>query len=134
MAMANIFRIGENWGEKEETRIRNTLQESTTVIPQVSSQAKDHKAIPESGIPKARGVTGASRTINQRLSDITNDNITAMLKADDTSEVGSTEQLLYHVESLNKEIREGKVDSEGLVLGSLDVDTLYASINIKKAT
>lgn len=67
VAIANILRKGENWGGKEETRIRNTLQESTTMIPQLSSQAKDHKAIPESAIQKTSGVTGASRMINQRL-------------------------------------------------------------------
>ena len=59
-ALANVFRMREDWGEKEETRIRHTLNENSTTIPQVTSNPKDHKQLPDSGIPKARGVTGAS--------------------------------------------------------------------------
>ena len=121
-------------GEKEETRIRATLQESSTVIPQVTSNPKDHKAIPDTGIPKARGVTGASRSINQRLSDLTNDNLTAMLKSDQSNEVNSTEMALFNIESLNKMIRDGEIDSHNMIIGSLDVSNLYGSINVKKAT
>ena len=73
-AVSNIFRVAENWGEDEERRVRTQMNEQTTILRQVSRQAKDHKPIPENGIPKARGVNGASRTMNQRLSDMTNDN------------------------------------------------------------
>ena len=86
-ALANVFRIAENWGEDEEARVRSILNDQSTVIPQVSSQAKDHKPVQESGVPKARGDNEASRTINQRLSDLTNDNIMALLKADGGEEM-----------------------------------------------
>ena len=88
--------------------------EQTTVIPQVSSQAKDHKSIPESGVPKARGINGASRTINQRLSDLTNDNVMAILKADGGEEVQSTEELLYCIKEVNSKISKGEIDSQNL--------------------
>merc|ERR1711954_265873 len=90
--------------------------------------------VPETGVPRSRGVTGASRTMNQRLADMTNDNLAYMLKSDPNNEVGSTEQLLYNVDNLNKMIGNGSIDSQNLVTGSLDVSNLYGSINVKKAT
>ena len=99
----------------------------------MSATPKDHKQIPDSGVPKSRGVTGASRSMNQRISDMTNDNLTYIIASDPTSEVGSTEQLLYSVETINKEIREGRIESKDLVVGSLDVTALYASIDTRKA-
>ena len=71
------------------------------MIPKVSAQAKNHKLIPESGIPKSRGVTGACRFMNQRASDMTHNNLTYTIASDPTSEVGSTEQLLHFVEAIN---------------------------------
>ena len=58
----------------------------------------DHKALPDTGIPEAREVTRASRTINQRLSYLTNDKLMAMLKADESNEVNSTEMALFNIE------------------------------------
>merc|ERR1711954_394293 len=90
--------------------------------------------IPETGAPKSRGVTGESRTMNQRLADMTNDNLAYILKSDPNNEVGSTEQLLYNMDNLNKLIGNGSIDSQNLVIGSLDVSNLYGSINVKRAT
>ena len=132
-AVSNIFRVVENLGEDEERRVRTQMNEQTTVIPQVSSQAKDHKPIPENGIPKVRGVNGASRTMNQRLSDMTNDNLMAMLNADDSAEIQSTEEMLNYIEKLNERIRHEEISSENLVVGSLDVNSLYSSIDVRKA-
>ena len=64
---------------------------------------------------------------------MTNDNLTYIIASDPTSEVGSTEQLLYSVEAVNKEIREVKIESKDLIIGSLDVTALYASIDTRKA-
>ena len=126
-AISNVFRVGENWGEDEERRVRTKINEQVTVIPQVSCQPKDHKDLPESGVPKCRGVNGASRTINQRLSDITSDNLMAMLKADETDELQSTEEMLNHVEQINNKIRSGEINSDKLIVGSLDITPLYGS-------
>merc|ERR1711954_165586 len=90
--------------------------------------------VPETGVPRSRGVTGASRTMNQRLADMTNDNMAYMLKSDANNEVGSTEQLLYKMDHLNKLIVNGSINSQNLVIGSLDVSNLYGSINVKRAT
>ena len=132
-ALANIFKVGENHGKNEETRIRTTMNEKVTTIPKVSAQPKDHKQIPASGVPKTRGVTGASRSLNQRISDMTNDNLTYMLKSDQSKEIGSTEKLLNVVEQVNLDIDAGKIDSTDMIIGSLDVNALYASINMKQA-
>ena len=49
IACANIFKLGESWGDKEEGCIRKTINEQIIVIPQISSQPKDHKEIPNTG-------------------------------------------------------------------------------------
>ena len=57
-----------------------------------------------------------------------------MLKADESNEVHSTEMALFNIEGLNKMIRDGEIDSQNLIIGSLDVSNLYGSIDVKKAT
>ena len=57
-AISNIFQPGKSWGEEEEGRVRKTLHEKVTTIPKVSAQAKDHKKILFSGVPKSRGLLG----------------------------------------------------------------------------
>ena len=51
-AVTNIFKMGEDWGEKGEWRVRRTMHEQSTVVPQMHCTQKDHKELPESGIPK----------------------------------------------------------------------------------
>ena len=46
----------------------------------------------------------------------------------------STEDFLNNIENLNSKIRKGEIDDQDLVIGSLDVENLYGSINTKKAS
>ena len=110
------------------------MNENSTTISQVTSNPKDHKALPDSWIPKARGVTGASRTVNQTLADLTHENLIAMLQSDGTNEVLSTKQDLYKIEGLNQRITKGETDSSQIVIGSLYVTNLHGSVSVKKAT
>ena len=55
----NIFRMGKDWGEKEEERVGRTMMEGNTVIPGMYMNQKDHKPLPENGIPKTRPVCSA---------------------------------------------------------------------------
>ena len=41
---------------------------------------------------------------------------------------------LYNIEKLNQMIRNDEIDSQKLIVGSLDVSNLYGSISVKKAT
>ena len=42
-ALANVSQMGQEWGEKEEIRIRNVMMEQATVVPQIQLTQKDHK-------------------------------------------------------------------------------------------
>ena len=72
--------------------------------------------------------------MNQRTSDLLSDILEGMFQADsDGVEVISTEDLLSKVEDLNTQIREGSIEDTSLMIGSLDVEALYPSIDARKA-
>ena len=54
--------------------------------------------------------------------------------ANRSAECTSREDYISRIEDLNKEIREGEIDSSKLMVGSLDVEALYPSIRVKEAT
>ena len=114
--------------------MREALNSMQSIVPQMTTTPKDHKPLPDSGVPKSRPLCNASQTINGRLSEAVSDTLSDMLAADgDSAEVVSTEDLLSKVEDFNNLIREGQVEGDKLVLGSLDVEALYPSIDIKLA-
>ena len=69
-ALGNVYRMGENWGEKAEGRVRSAMNENNTIIPQMCVNPKDHKEPYPDGIPKGRPVCSAANTMNQRVSDL----------------------------------------------------------------
>ena len=62
-----------------------------------------------------------------------NDWCRGLIDADTSEELTSTEDFLSVKESTNKLIKEGKIDPDDFVIGSLDVENLYGSINTQKA-
>ena len=133
-ACANMFKMGETWGEKGEWRVRRAQNEVITVVPQMEMTQKDHKPLKEDGTPATRPICAAQCTMNQRISNTVSNILGALAEADDDSfECTSTEDLISKVNELNNKIREGTVKSEDLMVGSLDVKALYPSIDVKQA-
>ena len=95
---------------------------------------KYHKPPHPDGTPKNRFLCYASYTYNQRLSDLTNDWCSALIEADTTEELSSSEDFLSVIEDLNTRIKGGEINPDDLVIGSLDVENLYGSMNCKKAS
>ena len=94
----------------------------------------DHKpADPETGLPKTRLVCQSSSTHNQRISDMLSDIMAATFSSEDSVEAISTEDMLSKVEELNRRIEQGEISPKNLTIGSLDVESLYPSIDTKKA-
>ena len=91
---------------------------------------KDHKPINPDGTPKTRFLCHASVTYNQRFTDLTNDLCKGLIDSDHTEELLSSEDFLSVIEETNDLIKQGKIDSEDLVIGSLDVENLYGSMTI----
>merc|ERR1711954_234440 len=117
-----------------EWRVRRAVTEVTSIIPQMSCAAKDHKPLPETGVPETRPMCNASASMNQRISDMVSDILGYLFQADNNNvEVTSTEDFLSRIEDLNQQIREGKVNGDQLMVGSLDVEALYPSIDVNRA-
>ena len=94
---------------------------------------KDHKPLGPEGLPNTTAMCGASHTINQRISDISTDYLNSLFQCEETSKTKSTENFLNSIDKLNQLIREGKVNDKLIMIGSLDVEALYPSTDIKKA-
>ena len=131
--LSEIFMVGQDHGQTNEERLRRAMHEKSTIIPPLVLQQKDHKAIKD-GIPAVRPVCEASRTINQRMSDMLTDVLQAEYATGHTTEAISTEDFLSKIEGMNHRIRKGEIDSENLTIGSLDVAALYPSIDTKQAS
>ena len=131
-ALCNIYQPGASWGDQEETRTRRTMMEQITVIPPVVFHQKDHKP-QKQGEPQAvRGICNATTTFNQRVTDLLNDQLEAMLKSDPTDECISTEDFLYNVDLMNQKMSSGDKKAP-TIIGSLDVTNLYGSIDKRTA-
>ena len=132
-ALCNVFKISNQWGEKEEARTRRAMAEKSTIIPQMVITQKDHKPIQDDGLPKTRAMCGASQSINQRVSDLLTDVLQALFSSELSNESLSTESYIHKIDKLNKDIREGRIVAPDLMVGSLDVEALYPSTDIYKA-
>ena len=132
-ALCNVFKISNQWGEKEEARTCRAMAEKSTVIPQMVITQKDHKPIQDDGLPKTRAMCGASQSINQRVSDLLTDVLQALFSSELSNESLSTESYIHKIYKLNKDIREGRIVAPDLMVGSLDVEALYPSTDIYKA-
>ena len=131
--MINVFSVERVQGEQQELRLRNACMEQSTLIPNARVQQKDHTPVNQNGIPKARFLCNAANTMNQIASDMLTDCLQGMHKSDQTHECNSTEDFISKIEALNTRIRKGEIDSTNLMVGSLDVENLYGSINAKTA-
>ena len=133
-ALNNVFQIGKEHGEANETRCRNACMENSSVIPDIIFRQKDHKPVSKDGLPKTRPLCLASCTCQQRISEYLCTITKATFSAEDTpSEAISTEDMLSAVDSLNDQIRKGEVDDERIMIGSLDVEALFPSTDTKIA-
>ena len=111
-------------------RLRHAVVVHGTKIPPLYGTRKDHKEVQpgmEQAGPKVRPVCGAEDCITKRLSYILCLLGSHLLEGEETH-CDSTIGMLEDIESLN---RSGKVTST-TVIGSLDVDALYPSLDIKK--
>ena len=73
-----------------------------TIIPNLYIFPKDHKPVKADGQPKTRPVCGASETINQELSEWVSSLTEAALQGTELKEMISTEEVLAHINWLNK--------------------------------
>ena len=120
-------------GTQNALRLRKALHEEITVIPDLTLMQKDHKKMDESVIPKTRPVCEARCTYNQRANGHLAAILGAVIEADPSTEAISTEDAISRLDSINKKIQSNEISPRNQVVGSLDVESLYPSIDTKSA-
>ena len=89
---------------------------------------KTHKATDKEGIPKSRPIVGAARGLTTPLGEQLSDIIEPVSRARNVVwEAQSTEEVLRKIQEANIVLEREKV--KDLMLGSLDVEALYPSID-----
>ena len=132
-ALNHIFMTGQDNPNTVE-RLHRDLNEDRTIVPDLILTQKNQKPIdPETGLPKTRPVCLSRVNFNQRANDYLCQLLGAPIKADPTAEANSTEDALSKIDSLNSKLEKGQIKPRNLTLGSLDVKSLYTSINTKVA-
>ncbi|MCP3678952.1 MAG: hypothetical protein GY782_01110, partial [Gammaproteobacteria bacterium] len=121
--------MGEAWGHGP--RIRESLIQQSCVVPPMKLLVKDHKKVPEDGVPPTRPVVSASKGINVGLSNIISDVLEPLSRGiKDSGEVISTEHLLNEINSLNQEWKAGGANPEDMPkLIAADAEALYPSLD-----
>ena len=93
--------------------------------------AKTHKATDPEGTPKSRPIVGAARGLTTPLGEILSDFLEPVAKCRDIIwEAQSTEEVLRKIGEANQ-ILEAQ-DIKEIMIGSLDVEALYPSIDQKE--
>ena len=124
-----MFRPGANSGCEE--RVWEAIELASTTIPLLSLLIKDHKPV-KGGRPASRPVCGASRSINGELSEMLSTILEAVSSSLGGDEVISGEELRSMLDDVALEIRDSERGQHGLCVGSVDVNALYPSLEIKQ--
>ena len=113
---------------KFNERVSNNYQTTNNAIPPLYGLRKDHKDSPDIVMgPPTRPVCGAIVASNYRASHFISSIIKPVLNLAPEA-CNSTEDLLSRIEHINK-----NEDLTGCIIGSMDVDALYPSIDIEFA-
>jgi len=126
-ALALLRMLGLGDDEKND-RLRWAVVANGSRVPPFYGTRKDHKDVPEDMAeigPKVRPVCGAEDCATKRASYILCQ-IGSELIGDNPTHCNSTTDLLEEIERVNQ---SGKVTRK-VVIGSLDVEALYPSLNI----
>ena len=98
--------------------------------PVMRCMAKTYKPLGPGGIPKSRPIVGASKGLTTALGELISDILEPLAKAEpDPRETQSTEELMRSIKEANLRMEEKEVKE--CVVGSMDVETLYPSLDQK---
>ena len=124
--LAKIFRVGDNWGDRNAQRCWNNLVTESAIVPLMYPSPKVHKEPDEKGDPRSRPVVQANTCITSRPGEILADILDAAIQSfPDSLECQSTEEMLAEIDKVNPTIEnEGK----NVCIGSGDAVSLYPSL------
>ena len=128
--MGKILNIGENEGERNVTRCHSNLSSWACDPPVLRAVAKTHKPPDPEGCPKSRPIVGASRELTTPLGEVLLDMLEPVARSRDKIwEAQSTEEVLRKISEAN--LRLKIKGAKQIMVGSLDVEALYPSIDKK---
>ena len=128
-ALAFLRMLGINSTESAGDRVCKAVVAHGVKVPPFYGMRKDHKEVPageEDRGPRVRPVCGAKDCVTRRLSYLMCLLLCRLTEGEKTN-CESTEELLEEIETVN---RDWDVQ-ESWVVGSLDVDALYPSLDIE---
>ena len=128
--MALLRMLGLSESEGGDGRLWQVLKVEGVKVPPFYGMRKDHKKV-EEGMedvgPKVRPVCGARDCVTKRVSYILS-SVLAVLVNGESTHCWSTDDMIDEIKRVNE---SGRID-EKCVMGSLDVDALYPSLDIEK--
>ncbi len=128
-AFANIIKVGQGVGDNNAKRCFTNISSEACSVPILDIYPKNHKKRKENGDPKTWGVVGASNSMMSRTANAVGEIVEISIKAckDKSLECISTEEVLAYLEDMNMVVGE---EGEDIVVGSVDAEALYPSLNI----
>ena len=130
-SLGKIWNIGENEGDKNVGRCQGNLSSYACDPPTLRVVAKTHKPPDMEGCPKSRPIVGASRGLTTPIGETLSDIIEPVsLARENIWESQSTEEVLRKIKEANLELK--KEEAKEIMVGSLDVEALYPSIDQKE--
>ena len=124
--LSKIFKIGNDWGDKNAQRCWNNLSTEACVVPLLYPSPKIHKPPTSEGDPQSRPIVQDSSCITSRPGEIVADVLEAVLhSAKRSQECQSTEDMLAKID-LARDVIEAEGDN--ICVGSGDVVALYPSL------
>ena len=127
-ALPRIFRLGEGPSNRNRARCFDNISSWACNPPVMRCMAKTHKPVGANGVPKSRPVVGAAQGLTTAIGDLIADILEPLAKVEpEATEAQSTEELMRSIQDTNTALRE--VEEESVVLASMDVTSLYPSID-----
>ena len=127
-----MFKVGENEGLKNQDRCKEALISEACTVPKMYTMSKTHKERKEGEDPATRPVAAANKCINGAPGDVACMILDGLLEAEDeqedSGEVQSTGEMVYHIKEAKIKIQERGTNT---ISGSLDAKALYTIIPVK---
>ena len=127
-ALTTILGLGRSKSEKNYSRCHENAGSEALDAPMLKLLPKVHKSVTPQGHPQSRPVVAAQSGITSRVGDILSDFLGPLIHLQTPRmEDQSTEEVLAQLSEAQEEIV--KTGSRSVMVGSLDVKSLYPSLD-----
>ena len=129
--LRKILRLGES-DDKQPDRIATTMRSTNSGVATLSGLRKDHKKVTNVNDTPLRPVSNCCTSLSHNISWIISKICDNIIQDDHKTSCLSTEEMLHLIETFNSKINQPEHQKD-LVIGSMDVEKLYPSLEANKA-